>query len=109
MDTLGWERAGYSIRRRAENEVVFRDLLDQSRSALGRAEPDVLSAAAFGRVYAQLRAFEALTRRSAQRLAAGQVPSPYDSVDKLWLSQTEQALTGLAFDLLGPARTAPGR
>ena len=41
------------------------------------------------------------------RLAEGQVPSPQDSVDKLWLTQTEQALTGLAFDLLGAARTSP--
>ena len=35
------------------------------------------------------------------------MPSPHDWVDKLWLTQTEQALTGLAFDLLGAARTAP--
>ena len=36
MDTLGWERAGYSIRRRVENEVVFRDLLDQNPVGAGR-------------------------------------------------------------------------
>jgi alkylation response protein AidB-like acyl-CoA dehydrogenase len=107
MDTLGWERAGYSIRRRVENEVAFRDLLDQIRSALAGGEPDDHSAVALGSVYAQLRAFAALTRRSAERLAGGEVPSPQDSVDKLWLTQTEQALTGLAFDLLGAARTSP--
>ena len=75
-------------------------------SAAG-SQPDAASAAAFGSVYAQLKAFEALTRRSAERLADGAVPSPYDSVDKLWLTQTEQAVTGLAFDLLGAERTAP--
>jgi alkylation response protein AidB-like acyl-CoA dehydrogenase len=107
MDTLGWERAGYSIRRRVENEVSFRDLLDHIRGALAGDDPDAHSAVAIGEVYAQLRAFEALARRSAQRLADGQVPSPHDSVDKLWLTQTEQALTGLAFDLLGAARTTP--
>jgi alkylation response protein AidB-like acyl-CoA dehydrogenase len=109
MDTLGWERAGYSIRRRVENEIVFQELLDRTRVQLeldGR-EPDAASAAAFGSVYAQLKAFEALTKRSAQRLADGAVPSPHDSVDKLWLTQTEQALTGLALDLLGAERTAP--
>ena len=79
----------------------------ETRSALADGEPDAHSAIAFGGVYAQLKAFEALTRRSAMRLAEGQVPSPQDSVDKLWLTQTEQALTGLAFDLLGAARTAP--
>jgi alkylation response protein AidB-like acyl-CoA dehydrogenase len=109
MDTLGWERAGYSIRRRVENEIAFRELIDhtQVQLELAEREPDVASAAAFGHVYAQLKAFEALTRRSAQRLAEGAVPSPHDSVDKLWLTQTEQALTGLAFDLLAAERTAP--
>lgn len=107
MDTLGWERAGYSIRRRTENEIAFWDLLDQTRGTLAGDEPDAHSAMAFGHVYAQLRAFEALTKRSAQRLAQGDVPTPNDSVDKLWLTQTEQALTALAFDRLGAARTAP--
>jgi alkylation response protein AidB-like acyl-CoA dehydrogenase len=107
MDTLGWERAGYSIRRRVENEVAFRGLLDHIRCALAGGEPDTHSAVAVGGVYAQLKAFEALTIRTAHRLAEGQVPSPQDSVDKLWLTRTEQALTGLAFDLLGAERTAP--
>ena len=33
MDTLGWERAGYSIRRRIENEIGFRDLVRPHPSA----------------------------------------------------------------------------
>ncbi|RZL84744.1 MAG: acyl-CoA dehydrogenase [Rhodococcus sp. (in: high G+C Gram-positive bacteria)] len=105
MDTLGWERAGYSMRRRIENEVVFRDLLDDCR-----AEAEEFSdaqAADLGRVYVQLKAFEALAARTAARLAAGEVPTPLDSVDKLWLTRTEQALTSVAFDLLGAARMAP--
>jgi alkylation response protein AidB-like acyl-CoA dehydrogenase len=106
MDTLGRERAGYSIRRQIENEVAFEELLDQLRAGLaGPPRPDL--ATETGAVYAQLRAFKALTRRAAQRLADGDVPSPLDSVDKLWLTQTEQAVTRLAFDLLGAARTAP--
>jgi alkylation response protein AidB-like acyl-CoA dehydrogenase len=109
MDTLGWERAGYSIRRRVENEIAFRELIDHTQVQLELADrkPDAASAAAFGHVYAQLKAFEALSKRSAQRLAEGAVPSPHDSVDKLWLTQTEQGLTGLAFDLLAAERTAP--
>jgi alkylation response protein AidB-like acyl-CoA dehydrogenase len=109
MDTLGWERAGYSIRRRVENQITFDELLDRTRAQLELADrnPDAASAVVFGRVYAQLKAFEALAKRSAQRLAEGTVPSPHDSVDKLWLTETEQALTGLAFDLLGAERTAP--
>jgi alkylation response protein AidB-like acyl-CoA dehydrogenase len=107
MDTLGWERAGYSIRRQVENEVAFQELLDQSAARLAGREPEADLAADVGAVYARLRAFKALTRRSAQRLADGDVPSPLDSVDKLWLTQTEQAVTRLAFDLLGAARMAP--
>jgi alkylation response protein AidB-like acyl-CoA dehydrogenase len=47
-----------------------------------------------------------LTKKSAQRLAEGNVPSPHDSIDKLWLTRTEQAVTALAFDLLGSGRTS---
>jgi alkylation response protein AidB-like acyl-CoA dehydrogenase len=109
MDTLGWERAGYSIRRRVENEISFSELVDRTRVQLELAgrEPNEATATAFGHLYAQLKAFEALTKRSAQRLAEVEVPSPHDSVDKLWLTQTEQAVTGLAFDLLAAERTAP--
>jgi len=107
MDTLGWERAGYSIRRQIENEVAFDELLDQMRAELTGQPPRPDLATETGSVYAQLRAFRALTRCAAQRLADGDVPSPLDSVDKLWLTQTEQAVTRLAFDLLGAARVAP--
>jgi alkylation response protein AidB-like acyl-CoA dehydrogenase len=106
MDTLGWERAGYSIRRRIENEAFFLSILERYRIGTHRVPTDQL-ATDFGMLYAQLKAFEALSNRSAQRLASGDVPSPMDSVDKLVLTETEQALTGLAFDLLGCRRMAP--
>lgn len=107
MDSLGWERAGYSIRRRFENEVVFRDLI--AGVSRGDSERRIGSSVLtqLGEIYADLKAFEALTRRSVERLAAGNVPTPFDSIDKMWLTRTEQALTGLWIDLLGPARTAP--
>ena len=81
MDTLGWERAD-SIRRRVENEIAFRELIDHTQAQLESADrqPAATSATAFGHVDAQLKAFEALTKRSAQRLAEGVVPSPHDSV-----------------------------
>jgi alkylation response protein AidB-like acyl-CoA dehydrogenase len=106
MDTLGWERAGYSIRRRAENELIFHELVSESWPAFRKQVPDSHTAIAFGRVYSELKAFEALTKKSAQRLAEGNVPSPHDSIDKLWLTRTEQAVTALAFDLLGSGRTS---
>ena len=75
MDTLGWERAGYSIRRQVENEVAFQELLDQvarspggpgarRRTSLPTSEPCTRSCAAF----------KALTRRTAERLADGVCP-----------------------------------
>lgn len=106
MDTLGWERAGYSIRRRVENESFFRDLLEQHRIS-SNGNPTDKVATQFGQLYAKLKAFEALSDNTAERLASGDVPSPMDSVDKLLLTETEQALTGLAFDLLGARRMAP--
>ena len=109
MDTLGW--SGRAIRSAAGSRT--RSASGSSSTTprrsfeRGRHAPNEAAATAFGRVYAQLKAFQALTKRSAQRLADGEVPSPHDSVDKLWLTQTEQALTGLAFDLLAAERTAP--
>ncbi|MFC9555760.1 acyl-CoA dehydrogenase family protein [Rhodococcus sp. NPDC056960] len=107
MDSLGWERAGYSIRRRFENEVAFRDLLAALVGVIAEEPLDACALTRLGELHAELKAFEALTRRSAERLASGTVPTPYDSIDKMWLTRTEQALTGLGFDLLGPTRTAP--
>lgn len=105
MDSLGWERAGYSIRRRFELDVIFADLLAELVGS-GRVLNDH-ELTRLGEVHADLRAFETLTRRAAERLASGQVPTPFDSIDKMWLTRVEQALTGLALDLLGSARTTP--
>jgi alkylation response protein AidB-like acyl-CoA dehydrogenase len=105
MDTLGHERAAYAIRRRLENQLSFNQILADLRS--GSTEPDDDVADRVGELYAQLRGFEALSRRTAARLLAGDVPSPLDSVDKLILANTEQHLFGTALDLLGAHRMAP--
>jgi len=105
MDTLGWERGGYAIRRRIENEIVFSNVVDGLRE--GGAVSEV-EAERVGSVYLSLRAFRALSHRTAQRLVDGDVPSPHDSVDKLILATTEQDVMGLAFDLGGQRRLAAG-
>lgn len=102
MDTLGWERAGYSIRRRLENEIVFAKLVEALRISESREMLDI------GHLYVQLEAFKALSMRTAQRLMRGDVPTPMDSVDKLLLTRTEQHLTGTAMDLLGAYRMSGG-
>jgi alkylation response protein AidB-like acyl-CoA dehydrogenase len=106
MDTLGHERASYAIRRRLENEISFDRILATLRSAVASSSDTDLHER-LGDVYVHLRGFEALSKRTAQRLVAGQVPSPLDSVDKLVLADTEQHLFGTALDLLGSHRMAP--
>jgi len=108
MDTLGHERGGYALRRRAENEAAFIDLVAQLRS-VSDADAARLSARAarpLGELYVALRAFEAQARATVDRIVAGDVPSPLDSIDKLTLSHTEQQLYALAVELLGPLRMA---
>lgn len=104
MDTLGHERGGYALRRGAENEAAFRDLVHALRAAQ-RAD-DAPTARAIGRLLVQLRAFEAQGRATAERQRTGDVPSPLDSVDKLSLSETEQLLYATAVDALGSQRIA---
>jgi alkylation response protein AidB-like acyl-CoA dehydrogenase len=101
MDTLGHERGGYALRRRVENEAAFIDLVTDLRASGAANASD---AAAVGELYVALRAFEAQARATVERIIAGDVPSPLDSVDKLTLSETEQHLYALAVELLGPLR-----
>lgn len=103
MHTLGHERSGYALRRRAELEVSYRNLLDALRR--GGSGSDV--AAEIGAVYVTLGGLSALSRRAVRRARNAEVPSPLDSVDKLALAKGEQQLFGTALDLLGPHRAAP--
>lgn len=106
MNTLGHERASYAIRRRLENERVFNGLVSDLRGN-GFAIDDELTHERLGDVYIQMRAFAAVTRMTGKRLVNGDVPSAWDSVDKLLLATSEQHLFGTALDLLGPYRMAP--
>lgn len=105
MHTLGHERSGYALRRRAELEVSYRNLLDAVRLESGSSGSDV--AAEVGAAYIRLRGLAALSRRAVRRARNGEVPSPLDSVDKLALAKGEQHLFGTALDLLGAHRAAP--
>jgi alkylation response protein AidB-like acyl-CoA dehydrogenase len=105
MDTLGHERCGYAIRRRMENETAFIDLVSSLQGADAGPGLDPVRRRDLGELFVEMRAFEALSRASAERLARGEVPSPLDSIDKLTLTATEQRLYGTATDLLGPRLT----
>jgi alkylation response protein AidB-like acyl-CoA dehydrogenase len=121
MDTLGHERGGYAIRRRLQNQTAFLDLVTALQSS--RATDSVASgvrpgsdpgltpedaALLVGELFVELKAFEAQTRLTGDRIVAGDVPSPLDSVDKLTLGRTEQHLYGVAAELLGGQRMVAG-
>jgi alkylation response protein AidB-like acyl-CoA dehydrogenase len=104
MDTLGHERAGYAIRRGMENRTAFLDLVDAIAQG-NRGAPD--DALALGELYVLMEAFDANVEVTVERLSSGDVPSPHDSVDKLLLTETEQALYKTATDVLGALRAVP--
>jgi alkylation response protein AidB-like acyl-CoA dehydrogenase len=104
LDTLSHERGGYAIRRRTENEVAFIDLLHALRTSCDPIPEHM--ARRVGEVFVALKAFEAQGKRTADRLAREEVPSPLDSVDKLLLAETEQQIYGFASELLGASRMA---
>ncbi|MFF0110114.1 acyl-CoA dehydrogenase family protein [Streptomyces hirsutus] len=111
QDTLSHERGSYTLRRRVEYEVAVEEAVRNLRghvSATGTEPPDrVLEQ--LGRSYTAVRALEALTRRTVDRQLTGDIPSPYDSVDKLSLNEVEQLLYTSITDLLGPFRLAADR
>jgi alkylation response protein AidB-like acyl-CoA dehydrogenase len=106
MDTLGEERGGYALRRQMENQITFADLVISLREFMSRTGwiPDHRTAGAIGRLAVELRALEAQSRKTIDRLESGDVPSAMDSVDKLTLTRTEQLLFAVASELLGDAR-----
>ena len=109
MDTLGHERSGYAMRRRRENQVAFIDLVDALRAAGAADDPHVRELLGdLGALYVALRTFEAQSHDTAARLAAGEVPSPLDSLDKLTLTATEQQLYAFAAEALGAERMTIG-
>lgn len=105
MHTLGNERGGYALRRRAELDVllvrVLRTIAESGRTV---SEHQLAN---LGRAAMLVRTLEAQTRRTLGRLEASEV-SPVDSMDKLLLTEAEQAVGAAVFDLLGPLRLATG-
>ncbi|WP_055593587.1 acyl-CoA dehydrogenase family protein, partial [Streptomyces hirsutus] len=111
QDTLSHERGSYTLRRRVEYEVAVEEAVRNLRGHVGATgtEPSDRVLEQLGRSYAAVRALEALTRRTIDRQLTGDIPSPYDSVDKLSLNEVEQLLYTSITDLLGPFRLAADR
>lgn len=108
QNTLSHERGSYTLRRMVEYDVAVEEAIGQVRrhADLGD-EASVRSLEHLGRAYISVRGLEALTRRTMDRKARGEVPSAYDSVDKLCLNEVEQRVYSSITDLLGPYRLTP--
>jgi alkylation response protein AidB-like acyl-CoA dehydrogenase len=103
MATLSFERAPALLRRLAEIRVAFDELTLEMRDALELGEQDLI-AERLGRCRVLVEVMEARGYRIVDRIRRGE-RSAEDSVDKLFLTRTEQAVFGLALDVL-PDRTA---
>ncbi|ONH21952.1 acyl-CoA dehydrogenase family protein [Pseudofrankia asymbiotica] len=108
QDTLSHERGSYTLRRMVEYDVAVEEAfaeIRRHRSAGGTVAPRTLEQ--LGRAYVSVRGLEAQTRKTMARKVRGEVPSPYDSVDKLSLNEVEQRVYSSISDLLGPFRLTP--
>jgi alkylation response protein AidB-like acyl-CoA dehydrogenase len=103
MATLSFERAPALLRRLAEIRVAFEELTLEMGAALGPHERELV-AEQVGRCRVLIETMEARGYRIVDRIRADERGAE-DSVDKLFLTRTEQAVFGLALDVL-PDRTA---
>lgn len=106
QDTLSHERGSYTLRRMVEYDVAVEEAIKEVRAytdAGGRLP--ARTAEQLGKAYVAVRGLEALTRKTMQRKLRHEIPSPFDSIDKLSLNETEQRIFAAISDLLGPFRT----
>lgn len=105
MQTLGHERSSFVLRRAMENQASFIDLVDGVREEVDRRGVDAAGMEGLlGEVFVAMKTMEAQTHATARRVGNEEVPSPLDSVDKLSLTATEQALYAAAVEILGTER-----
>ena len=98
MATLAFERSPALLRRLAEIRFAFDELVAEIREGFGDAERDLI-AERVGRCMVLMRAMEARGYRIVDRILAGEHTAE-DSIDKLFLTRTEQAVFALALDVL---------
>jgi alkylation response protein AidB-like acyl-CoA dehydrogenase len=101
MDSLSHERGTYVLRRRAEVGNAFHDALER----VGDDLPDQL-VASIGRAEVGLRTLRAQTWATMARLESGVSAPPFDSMDKVVLTDVEQQVGHTLRDLLGTAISA---
>lgn len=105
LDTLGHERGPYAVRRQVEISVAFEEILDNVKRlvAAGLLTDDAALHERIGRAWARLRVLERRSAETVQGLLE-HAPGAESSISKLYLSEVEQEVFGLGFDVLGAAR-----
>jgi alkylation response protein AidB-like acyl-CoA dehydrogenase len=109
MKSLSSERSAIIVQRQAEAESIFQELLDALRPHV--ASGGALSAATIARIghaRVHLAALEAQVCAMVARLGEGHALPGLESIDKLLLTEVEQEVFALVFDMLGPWRQAAG-
>ena len=106
MHSLSSERSRILIQRHAGAEAALRKLISTLRKSGASLGPDVERRV--GRALSQLAALEGQVRKTVRRVQEKAPPGALDSVDKLVLTEVEQDVYGLIYDLLGPYRLVPG-
>lgn len=101
MSTLAHERGGYLLRRRVELRAAMDDFVHETLPALGA--PDALTEVRVGRCYVLLDALDARAFDVARRIESGHLGHE-TAIDKLFLSEVEQAVFGGILDMLGDQR-----
>lgn len=109
MHTLGGERGRILLLRGADAQAAFTAIVRSLREHVasgGVVSDETVKRVGYVRV--KLAVLEAQIRKTADRLSREEPPGPMDSLDRLVLTEVEQEIMGLAFDLLGPYRMSGG-
>jgi alkylation response protein AidB-like acyl-CoA dehydrogenase len=106
MHSLSSERSRILIQRHAGADAALGKAIAHLRASGATLSPDVKRR--IGRAQAQLAALEGQVRKTVARVQGKAPPGPVDSVDKLVLTEVEQDVYGLIYDLLGPYRLVGG-
>jgi alkylation response protein AidB-like acyl-CoA dehydrogenase len=106
MTTLLHERGTLGFALTARLEVLFRRLVTTARKVGAADDPQVRDQIA--QLYVDLMGLRFTNYRSITTLMRTGVPGPEGSVAKLHWSETNQRLTALALELLGPDAQVSG-
>jgi alkylation response protein AidB-like acyl-CoA dehydrogenase len=105
MDILAHERGPFAIRRQVEISVAFDGIVDNARRliAAGVLADDARLRERVGRCWAQVRMLEAHAAETMRGLERGEL-GPEASIGKRLVTEVEQSVAALGFDILGGVR-----